>query len=253
MFRRGNKCSQLNYLRSKTKLIRQHNTEAAVSRPGSLVMLSSLSSAVNVAKREEKRGGYHRADSSEALLIVLVKRRNSSWSHVCNEGVLCCNDSALSLSSASTMIWQFSDLDFLFEKSVRRDPSWSLVTNYPNCPLSSDPEAWCQDHHHHHYVTLLSSPWWMSPSWWWSGGATLSSGCTAIAGGRAGPLWLCFTELQVSWDSICSQALSYVTAPPPSSLFRLSLTTGCGFLWKTNSTIFQLELAKILALCKFCH
>ena len=69
-------------------------------------------------KEEERGGGCHCADSSEALLIVLVKRRNSSWSHVCNEGVLCCNDSALSLSSASTMIWQFSDPDFLFEKSV---------------------------------------------------------------------------------------------------------------------------------------
>ena len=53
MFQRGNKCSQLNYLRSKTKLIRQQYNEAAVSRPASLVMLSSLSSAVNVAERGE--------------------------------------------------------------------------------------------------------------------------------------------------------------------------------------------------------
>ena len=75
MFQRGNKCSQLNYLRSKTKLIRQQYNEAAVSRPASLVMLSSLSSAVNVAERGE--GGCHCADSSEALLIVLVKRGNS--------------------------------------------------------------------------------------------------------------------------------------------------------------------------------
>ena len=213
VFRGGNKCSQLDYLRSKTKLIRQQSWSSCLqARPRCLVMLSSLSSAANAAQRGDG-GGCHRADSSQAQLhcpwwkegTARVKRCRS---HVCNEGVLCCNDCALSLSSA-TMILQFYDPDFLFEKSVQSDPSapdwhWWPIISIVHWAVIWWP--WCQDHQPQLCVTL---PLMMEL-------CLLNIGCTVIAGGWAGPCWLCFTELQVGWGSICSQALSYVTAPPPS-------------------------------------
>ena len=49
--------------------------QLSVSRPGCLVMLSSLSSAVNVAERDRGRGGSNCADSSEAHFIVPGEKR----------------------------------------------------------------------------------------------------------------------------------------------------------------------------------
>ena len=68
---------------------------------GCLVMLSSLSSAENVAERE--RGAATALTALKLTSLSLVKEGTAQvkrcWSHVCNEGALCCNDSALSLSS----------------------------------------------------------------------------------------------------------------------------------------------------------
>ena len=77
--------------------------QLSVSRQarGCLVMLSSLSSAENVAEREER--GATALTALKLTSLSLVKegtaRVKRCRSHVCNEGVLCCNDSALSLSS----------------------------------------------------------------------------------------------------------------------------------------------------------
>lgn len=88
-------------------------------------MLSSLSSAVNVAERDKERGAATVLTALKLTSLSLVKRGNSPRvkrcrSHVCNEGVLCCNDSALLSLSSATMILQFYDPDFLF--SVQSDP-----------------------------------------------------------------------------------------------------------------------------------
>ena len=249
MFKRGNKCSQLNYLRSKTKLIRQQYNEAAVSRPASLVMLSSLSSAVNVAERGE--GGAATVltalkPSSLSWWREGTARAKRCWSHVCNEGVLCRNDSALSLSSAqsATMILQFSDPDFLFEKSllVTGDQLSQLSTElWSGGLMSGEPSS----------APCHAPPGGCHPV---DDGAELCLAQDARLLPGAGP-GLSDYVLQ-SYKSVGTPSVlrpCHTSPPLPPPLSRLSLTTGCGFLWKTNSTIFQLELAKILALCKFGH
>ena len=154
MFKRGNKCSQLNYLRSKTKLIRQQYNEAAVSRPASLVMLSSLSSAVNVAERGE--GGLPLCWQLWSPPHCPGEEREQP--ELKDVGVMF---AMKEYCVVTTPHWAFHPpsppqwfYNFLIQISYLKSPCWSLVTNYPNCPLSCDPGAWCQESHHQPLVTL---------------------------------------------------------------------------------------------------
>ena len=229
--------------------------QLSVSRPGSLVMLSSLSSALWMLRRIEGGGAATALTALKLKPLSLVKRGNSPRvkrcrSHVCNEGVLCCNDSALRAFHPPQWFYNFM-IQISYLKSLYRVIPHPMVTNYPDCPLSCD--AWCQDNHHQPLSRCHAPPDDGAVDW-----VFRMHGCCRGLGWAWSLIMFYRVTSQLGLSepcshSICSQALSYVTAPPPSSSSDSTLTTGCGFLWKTNSTIFQLELAKILALCKFCH
>ena len=129
---------------------------------GCLVMLSSLSSAENVAERG--RGGATPLTALKLTSLSLVKegtaRVKRCRSHVCNEGVLCCNDSALSLSSIrrpaqSATEWFYNlMIQISYLKSLYRlippllaDGHWRPII--PIVHWSVIPGPWCQDSHHH--------------------------------------------------------------------------------------------------------
>ena len=138
--------------------------QLSVSRQarGCLVMLSSLSSAENVAEREER--GATALTALKLTSLSLVKegtaRVKRCRSHVCNEGVLCCNDSALSLSSIrrpaqSATEWFYNlMIQISYLKSLYRlippplaDGHWRPII--PIVHWSVIPGPWCQDSHHH--------------------------------------------------------------------------------------------------------
>ena len=129
---------------------------------GCLVMLSSLSSAENVAERGER--GATALTALKLTSLSLVKegtaRVKRCRSHVCNEGVLCCNDSALSLSSirrpaGSATEWFYNlMIQISYLKSLYRlippllaDGHWRPII--PIVHWSVIPGPWCQDSHHH--------------------------------------------------------------------------------------------------------
>ena len=236
MFKRGNKCSQLNYLRSKTKLIKQNNNEAAVCLQAGQRVACNAKFIIKCGEccRERERGGATALTALKLTSLSLVKegtaRVKRCWSHVCNEGVLCCNDSALSLSSIrrpaqSATEWFYNlMIQISYLKSLYRlIPPLLMVTGDQLSQLSTG--LWSQGRDVRIAITIRLSvtlPLMDVATLMMELLMTLSSGCTVVAGGWAGPRWLCFTDLQVSWDSrsphsICSQALSYVTAPPPPS------------------------------------
>ena len=118
----------------------------------------------------------------------------------------------------TTLHWAFHPpqwfYNFLIQISYLKSPSWSLVTNYPNCPLSCDPGAWCQDSHHEPSVTLPP----VDVTQLMMERSRMHGYCRGL--GRASLIMFYRVTSQLGF--ICSQALSYVTAPPPSSaLFRL--------------------------------
>ena len=195
MFRRGNKCSQLNYLRSKTKLIKQNNNEAAVCLQARQRLPCNAKFIIKCGECcREREGGQLRWQLWSLLHCPGWKREQPKLKDV---GVMfamkeyCVVTTPHWAFHPSTgrvrhrMILQFDDPDFLFEKSVQIDPSSPDGHWRPIIPIvhwSVIPRPWCQDSHHHEalYVTLPLmdvAPLMMELL------MTLSSGCTVVAGG----------------------------------------------------------------------
>ena len=126
------------------------------------------------------------------------------------------------------MILQFDDPDFLFEKSVQIDPSSPDGHWRPIIPIvhwSVIPRPWCQDSHHHEalYVTLpLMAVAPLMMELLMTVEPRMHGCCRGLS---AGPRWLCFTDLQVSWDSeqpslhlFSGLVIRHCPSSPPTSL-----------------------------------
>ena len=130
---------------------------------------------------QRERGGATALTTLKLTSLSRVKEGTAQvkrcWSHVCNEGVLCCNDSALSLSSihrpaGSATEWFYNlMIQISYLKSLYRlIPPLLMVTGDQLSQLSTG--LWSRGRDVRIAITMrLSmsrSPWWMSPLWWWS-------------------------------------------------------------------------------------
>ena len=129
----------------------------------------------------QREGGATPLTALKLTSLSLVKEGTAQvkrcWSHVCNEGALCCNDSALSLSSirrpaGSATEWFYNlMIQISYLKSLYRlIPPLLMVTGDQLSQLSTG--LWSRGRDVRIASTMrLSmsrSPWWMSPLWWWS-------------------------------------------------------------------------------------
>ena len=155
MFRRGNKCSQLNYLRSKTKLIKQNNNEAAVCLQARQRLPCNAKFIIKCGECcREREGGQLRWQLWSLLHCPGWKREQPKLKDV---GVMFAMKEHCVVT---TPHWAFhpsagrsgppqNDFTIWWSRfhiwKVCTDWSllswWSLATNYPNCPLGCDPGA----------------------------------------------------------------------------------------------------------------
>ena len=226
--------------------------QLSVSRPGCLVMLSSLSSALWMLRRIEGGG--------QQLRWQLWSSRHCPWwkegtaRELKDVGVMF---AMKEYCAVTTPHWEpfirHNDFTILWSRFLiwKVCTEWSLIWWSPIIPIVH----WAVIPDVRITITRPLSRCHAPPDDGAVDWVFRMHGCGRGLGLSLIMFYRVTSQLGLSEPShsICSQALSYVTAPPPSFSSDSTLTTGCGFLWKTNSTIFQLELAKILALCKFCH
>ena len=208
---------------------------------GCLVMLSSLSSAENVAERE--RGGQLRWQLWSSLHCPWWKREQPELKDV---GVMF---AMKEYCVVTTPHWAFhpstagrpsppqNDFTIWWSRfliwKVCTDWSllpWLMVTGDQLSQLSTG--LWSQGRDVRIAITMRRSvtlPLMDVATLMMELLMTLSSGCTVVAGGWAGPRWLCFTDLQVSWDSeqpslhLFSGLVIRHCPSSPLLLFRLGL------------------------------
>ena len=140
---------------------------------------------------QRERGGATALTALKLTSLSLVKEGTAQvkrcWSHVCNEGVLCCNDSALSLSSihrpaGSATEWFYNlMIQISYLKSLYRlIPPLLMVTGDQLSQLSTG--LWSRGRDVRIAITMRLSLMDVAPLMM-ELLMTLSSGCTVVAGG----------------------------------------------------------------------
>lgn len=190
--------------------------QLSVSRPGCLVMLSSLSSALWMLRRIEGGG--------QQLRWQLWSSRHCPWwkegtaRELKDVGVMF---AMKEYCAVTTPHWEpfirHNDFTILWSRFLiwKVCTEWSLIWWSPIIPIVH----WAVIPDVRITITILCHDVTLPPMMEL---LTEFSGCTVVAGGWASR-WLCFTELQVSWDSqspltpsVLRPCHTSLPLPPPS-------------------------------------